>query len=84
MARIMRHMHMLTIEQKINITFQPYLKNRKKDPDSIMFHVKCFMDALVKKGILENDGQKQIGRITFEPPLIGEPRMDVFISYAEE
>jgi Holliday junction resolvase RusA-like endonuclease len=72
---------MVKVEGKINLTFQFYFKDRRRDPDSVMFTVKCFLDAMVKKGIIENDGQNNIGRITFEPVLIGEERVEVRLSW---
>lgn len=41
-----------------------YVKNKKKDPDNVFFSVKFCLDALVENGVLENDGQKQISKIT--------------------
>ena len=81
MVRIMWQLPMLKITEKINISFQAYEKSRRKDPDNIYtMACKFTLDAMVKKGLLENDGQKQVGRITFEPPLIGEPRMEITIT----
>jgi len=77
--RMMRFLRGEPITSKIDVTFQSFVANRKKDPDNLyaMF-LKCFFDALVKKGILENDGQKQIGRIVLEQPrLDGKERMEV-------
>lgn len=71
---------MVKIEGKINLTFQFYFKDKRRDPDSAMFTVKCFLDALVKKGVIQNDTQQFIGRITFEPVLIGEERFEVVCS----
>lgn len=45
----------------LNITW--YEPNSKRDIDNICFAVKFIQDGLVKAGILENDGQKQIERI---------------------
>lgn len=43
---------------KIQITWNE--KNKKRDVDNVGFAVKFILDALVKAGILENDGQKQV------------------------
>ena len=41
-----------------------YAENMKKDPDNIAAGVKFILDALVKVGILKNDGWKQISGIS--------------------
>lgn len=72
-------------DKRINLVFQAFEKNKRKDPDNIYaIFVKFFLDALKAKGMIENDGQKQIGRITLEPPQIGEPRFEVAITYEKE
>lgn len=43
---------------KIKITW--HLTDRRKDPDNVAFNKKFVLDAFVKKGIIENDGPKQI------------------------
>ena len=48
----------------VNIEIDWYVKDKKKDPDNVFFSVKFILDALVGNGILENDGQKQISKIT--------------------
>lgn len=69
------------IEGKISLYLQAYAPNHRKDPDNLYtLFTKFFLDSLVLKGIIENDGQKQIGRIVFEPVLIGEERMIVTIT----
>lgn len=37
-----------------------YTANEKKDPDNVAFAKKFILDAIVKAGILKNDGRKQI------------------------
>ena len=66
--------------EKIFLSFQAFVKDRRKDPDNIyVMFVKHFLDSLVKKGIIENDGQKHIGQIILQEPLLGEPRMEVTV-----
>lgn len=48
------------ISKRVKLTFTWYCKNQKKDPDNIAFAKKFILDALVKAGVLENDGWKQI------------------------
>ena len=42
------------------ITFIWFEPNRKRDPDNIASAKKFILDGLVKAGILENDGWKQV------------------------
>ena len=68
------------IQEKVNITLQAYVKNKRKDPDNIYtYALKLILDSLVGIGVLTNDKQENIGRIIFEPVLIGEERMEVTI-----
>ena len=46
---------------KLKITW--YEPTKRRDVDNITFAVKFIQDALVKAGILENDGQKQVHEI---------------------
>lgn len=52
------------LDGKQHISFRWYLPNKKKDPDNISFAKKYILDAIVKAGILENDGWKQIEGFT--------------------
>jgi Holliday junction resolvase RusA-like endonuclease len=45
---------------KVFIQFIWTTKDNKKDPDNISFAKKFVLDAMVKAGVLENDGRKQI------------------------
>ncbi len=42
------------------IKFTWYRKNKRTDPDNIIFAKKFILDAMQEVGILENDGWKQI------------------------
>jgi Holliday junction resolvase RusA-like endonuclease len=79
MDRIMWQLPMMHYE-KINLTIQAYVKNKRKDPDNVYFFVKFLLDAMVKKGIIDNDGQKNIGSITLQEVKIGEERMEVTLT----
>jgi Holliday junction resolvase RusA-like endonuclease len=48
------------ITSKVKIICTWYCKNQKKDPDNISFAKKYILDGLVKAGVLQNDGWKQI------------------------
>jgi Holliday junction resolvase RusA-like endonuclease len=79
--RIMWQLPSTKYPERINLTLQAYLKDKRKDPDNVysMF-TKFLLDAMKGKGLIENDGQKNIGRIIFEPVLIGEERFEVSVS----
>lgn len=48
-------------EMPIDLHFKWYVPNRKKDKDNIAFGKKFILDGMLKAGLLENDGWKQIG-----------------------
>lgn len=48
-------------EMPIDLHFKWYVPNRKKDKDNIAFSKKFILDGMLKAGLLENDGWKQIG-----------------------
>lgn len=55
----------LTIDSlPINLTFDWYAKNRRKDPDNIAFGKKFILDAMQESGLIENDGFKSIWGFT--------------------
>lgn len=51
---------------KINIEVTWIEKNRKRDPDNVYFGIKFVLDGLVKGGLLPNDTQEYIGKISHE------------------
>lgn len=58
-------MNVKPIVCKVDIFFVWYRKNRRSDPDNISAGgTKYCLDGLVNAGVLENDGWKQIGRIS--------------------
>ena len=48
------------IEKPVTIDIEWVTKNTRKDPDNVAFAKKFILDGLVKAGVLENDGRKQI------------------------
>lgn len=81
MERIMWQLPSDRVTDKIDVTFQAFLKDKRKDPDNVYtIFCKFCLDSMVEKRMIENDGQKQIGRITFEPVQVGEPRIEVSLS----
>lgn len=51
---------------KVDLHFKWLCTSRRKDKDNIIAGQKFIIDGLVKAGILENDGWKQIGKLTHE------------------
>lgn len=45
----------------VNLKFDWYVKNRRKDKDNIAFAKKYIFDGMVQAGLIDNDGWKQIG-----------------------
>lgn len=54
------------IAEKVDLRCTWYCKNRRKDPDNTASAVKFILDGLVSAGVLENDGWKNVGRISHE------------------
>ena len=50
-------------KNQINITITWHCKNKKRDKDNIMAGQKFIFDGLIKAGIIQNDGWKEIGEI---------------------
>lgn len=48
------------IDKPVFIQFQWFEKNRKRDKDNIAFSKKFILDALVKSGVIKNDGWNEI------------------------
>ena len=60
-ACIRRDLKGVVIENPINITYCFYEPNRRRDKDNIAaFAMKVIQDALVKEGVIKNDGWKEI------------------------
>lgn len=76
MDRIMWKLPAVTLEGKHDFAFVYYDDNRRTDPDNYQIFSKFFLDALVKKGIIENDGQKQVGLLSHCVEQ-GKPRVEV-------
>ena len=57
MDAIQRDLPNLHLDKKVNLHFLWIEQNRKRDKDNISsFGRKCIQDALVKTGVLQNDG----------------------------
>ena len=60
-ACIRRDLKGVVIENPISITYYFYEPNRRRDKDNIAaFAMKVIQDALVKEGIIKNDGWQEI------------------------
>jgi hypothetical protein len=75
-----KHIHPQTypIPNRLHISLNWFVKNKKKDPDNCYFAVKYILDGMVDGGILEGDGFKHISSIihTIEVDK-EEPRVEV-------
>lgn len=55
------------IRERVAVTFTWWAPNaRRRDPDSLAPFVKAALDSLVSVGVLEDDGHKQIARVSQE------------------
>lgn len=59
-------LHGIRITEPVVLHFKWVEPNRKRDLDNIAFAKKFIQDALVKTGVLHNDGWKQIAGFTDE------------------
>ncbi len=65
---------------KIDLTFYWYCKNRRKDKDNIIAGQKFIIDGLVKAGKIKNDGWKEIGDLIHKFEVDKKnPRVEIFI-----
>lgn len=68
------------IEKPVSIIYRWYEQNRKRDLDNIAFGKKFVQDALVKNGVLQGDGWKDIVGFSDEFYIDREnPRIEVEI-----
>lgn len=64
----------------IELKIMWYEPNSRRDIDNITFATKFIQDALVKKGILQNDSQKYISKVSHEVTVDkNNPRVEVEI-----
>jgi Holliday junction resolvase RusA-like endonuclease len=77
--------HKLRPVRRAHLAFLFYEFSRRRDPDNIQAgSVKIILDALVKYGILENDGWDQIAGISATFSIDKEnPRVEVLIDDRE-
>ena len=64
----------------IHLKITWYEPNKRRDIDNITFATKFILDSLVKMGIIEDDGQKFVDKITHEVLIDkNNPRIEVEI-----
>ncbi len=66
--------------KKVDLIFNWYCKDKRRDKDNIIAGQKFIIDGLVKAGVIENDGWKQIGNIFHFFEVDSEnPRVEIII-----
>lgn len=66
-------------------TFVWYRREKRNDPDNITAGQKYIFDGLVKGGLIENDGWKQVHDITHKFRVDKDnPRVEIYISEVAE
>ena len=73
------------ISEPVHIEYTWYEPNKRRDKDNIAFAKKFVQDALVKAGVLENDGWQEI--VSFEDRFGVDkvnPRVEVIIETVEK
>lgn len=76
-------MRRIMIKNPVHIAYTWIEPDKRRDKDNIAFGKKFIQDALVKAGVLSNDGWKQITGFT-DDFKIGEPGVRVKITEVKE
>jgi len=74
----------IEISEPVHIVYHWYEPNRRRDKDNVAFAKKFIQDALVKAGVLANDGWQEI--VSFEDKFgvdKNNPRVEVIIETME-
>lgn len=80
MAEIRRQLRGLRIKKPVSMDYLWIEKDRRRDKDNIAFAKKFVQDALVKVGVLENDGWKQIDHFSDDFAVDAKrPRVEITI-----
>ena len=81
---ILKDLKGVQVKQKVFISYKWFMENKKLDPDNISFGKKMILDALVRSGVLEGDGWKQVAGFedNFEVDKVN-PRVEVEIREME-
>ena len=84
MAEARRQLRCLRIKKPVSMEYLWVEKDRRRDKDNIAFAKKFVQDALVKAGVLENDGWRQIDHFADDFGVDPKrPRVEVTIREAE-
>ena len=79
-----RHARIRPVERyPITIGLTWYSPNGKKDIDNVSFAKKFIMDGMVRSGIIENDGRKQIAGFEREMFLIDKHNPRIIVKIIE-
>lgn len=66
--------------ERVDLEITWYCKDKRKDKDNITAGIKFILDGLVKAGVIENDGWKQIGDISHKLQVDkSNPRVEVVL-----
>lgn len=77
---IMQQLRGVHFKNPVNLSFEWYEPNKKRDKDNVCFAKKFILDALVKNKVIDNDGWKNI--IGFQDDFYvsaNNPRIEVSI-----
>ena len=84
-AHIMQQLKGVKFETPVVLSFRWYEPNRKRDLDNISFAKKFALDALVKNGVLVNDGWEWVRGFTDEFFVDRDhPRIEIDIEGVED
>lgn len=69
------------IDFKANYHFTWYRKTKRADPDNVTVGQKYVFDGLIKAGLIENDGWKEVGNISHSFRIDKEnPRLELEVT----
>lgn len=79
-AKAIRLAELHPVKERVYILYKWYEPNMRRDLDNISFAKKFINDALVKEGILANDGWKEVGGLKDEFYVDKKnPRIEVYL-----
>ncbi len=63
----------------VQVSISWHVPTKRKDPDNTSFAIKFVLDGMVKAGVLENDGFKNITSISHAFLLSDTPRVEIVL-----
>ena len=85
LAAILEYCQNIKIEKPVHITYKWFEQNKRRDLDNIAFSKKYIQDALVKSGVLQNDGWQHVTGFSDEFYIDKDnPRIEVEIKEVEK